>query len=76
MVKFMTGEWAKEYCKALNDSKAYEIAGKGWEGDFVFLAEYPDGKVTKLYIDLFDGKCRKAYEMKETEDIQAAFIMS
>ncbi len=76
MVKFMTDAWAKEYCKALNNSKAYEQAGKGWKGDFQFVAEYEGGKVVKLYIDLLDGKCRKAHEIKGGPEMQTAFVMS
>lgn len=76
MVKFMSGAWAKEYCKALNGSAAYGQAGKGWKGDFLFVAEYPDGKVVKLWIDLLDGKCRGTTELKPGEDKEVAFRMS
>jgi putative sterol carrier protein len=76
LVKFMSGEWAKEYCKALNNSAPYAQAGKGWKGDFLFVAEHPDGKVVKLWIDLLDGKCRGTAELKPDENKDAAFIMS
>jgi putative sterol carrier protein len=76
MVKFLTGEWAKLYCKALNDSAAYEAAGKGWVGDFLFIAEHEDGSIIKLWIDLNDGKCRGTAEIKADEEKEAAFIMS
>ena len=42
-MKFATPEWAKAYCKAINDNENYgEAAGPigfppdGWEGDFLF----------------------------------------
>ena len=76
MVKFMTGDWAVEYCKALNASEAYNAAGKGWVGDFLFIAEREDGSVTKLWIDLHDGVCRGTAEIKADEEKDAAFIMS
>ncbi|MHA1276006.1 MAG: SCP2 sterol-binding domain-containing protein [Candidatus Helarchaeota archaeon] len=76
MVKFLTGEWAKEYCKALNNSEAYGQAGKGWVGDFLFIAEYEDGSITKLWIDLHDGQCRGTAVIKPDEEKDAAFIMS
>jgi len=76
MVKFLTGAWAVEYCKALNNSAAYAQAGKGWIGDFLFIAEYEDGTVTKLWIDLHDGTCRGTAELKKDEEKDAAFIMS
>jgi putative sterol carrier protein len=72
----MTGDWAVEYCKALNNSEAYGAAGKGWEGDFLFIAEHEDGSVTKLWIDLHDGACRGTAELKADEEKDAAFIMS
>jgi len=71
----MTDDWAKAYCKALNDSEAYNKAAETWEGDFFFVAEYADGTVVKLYMDLWHGKCRKAFEVKD-DSIEPEFIMS
>ncbi len=71
----MTGEWAKAFCKALNDSEAYNKAAETWEGDFLFVAEHEDGTSTKLYIDLWHGKCRKAYEVTD-EVPETEFVMS
>jgi len=76
LVKFLTGEWATAYCKALNSSAAYKTAGKGWKGDFIFIAEREDGTVTRLWIDLFDGNCRGTAELKKDDKKDAAFVMS
>ncbi len=76
MVKFLTGAWAAEYCKALNNSAAYKQAGKGWKGDFIFVAEREDGTATRLWIDLNDGNCRGTAELKKTDNKDAAFVMS
>lgn len=43
MVVFPSKEWMDEYCKALNQNKEFEQAGKGWgvewNGDFIFQVE-------------------------------------
>lgn len=75
MVKYMTDAWAKAYCKALSDSEAYNKAAETWEGDFFFVAEHEDGTAVKLYMDLWHGKCRKAYEVKD-ESLEPEFVMS
>ena len=76
MVKFLSGAWAAEYCKALNNSAGYKQAGKGWKGDFIFVAEREDGTVTRLWIDLLDGICRGTAELKKDDKKDAAFVMS
>ena len=71
----MTDDWAKEYCKTLNSSEAYAKAGETWEGDFIFEIKFEDGSTRQLYMDLWHGKCRKAYQIKD-EDITPEFTMS
>lgn len=68
MVKFKELEeigkkWADEYCEALNNSEAYEEAGKGWgidfDGSMMFVME-PSGEIEEgvsTFLDLKDGKC-------------------
>jgi putative sterol carrier protein len=74
MVKFMTDGWVKEYCKALNNSAAYNKAAETWEGDFIFESD-DAGKITRLYIDLWHGKCRKSFQITK-EQINPEFVMS
>jgi len=74
MVKFMSAKWAAQYCKVLNASQAYAKAGETWEGAFIFEAEYEDGTVVRLYMDLWHGKCRGTKEVGP--DDTAPFIMS
>ena len=55
--------WAAEYCQALNDSKDYEEAAKGWGVDFdggMLMVMLKSGEVEDditSFIDLKDGKC-------------------
>ena len=44
MAKFFTKEWCEAYKDAINNSAAYEEAGKTWEGYFYFVME-PSGPV-------------------------------
>jgi putative sterol carrier protein len=48
----------------VNASAAYQNAAKNWEGDLVFIVTaVPDERQTVyLYMDLWHGQCRKAYE--------------
>lgn len=74
MPKFFSQEWIEEYVKAINESEDYEKAAKGWEGDFLFVVE-PDeeGEPLYAYIDLYHGKVRKGFVVKDPSQINAAF---
>lgn len=74
MPKFFSQEWIEEYVKAINESEDYEKAAKGWEGDFLFVVE-PDGEGEPLYayIDLYHGRARKGFVVKDPLQINAAF---
>ncbi|MCC7161643.1 MAG: SCP2 sterol-binding domain-containing protein [Anaerolineae bacterium] len=79
-VRFPSEEWVKELEKELNSSQAYADAAKNWEGDFYFVIS-PDKdhqvqETTYLYMDLWRGKCREAYLVKDKDAKQPAFIMS
>ncbi|MHA1271575.1 MAG: SCP2 sterol-binding domain-containing protein [Candidatus Helarchaeota archaeon] len=78
MVKFGSAEWAKEFCKKLNESEAYGKAAETWEGDFVFVLETEEGggleEEVRMYIDLWHGKCRGTEIVNA--DKEAEFIMS
>ena len=74
MVKFPSNEWIKIFKDELNKNKYYEEIAKNWEGDFLFIIS-PDNKLkkeTKFYVDLWHGKCRDAYQVKD--DKKTAFI--
>jgi putative sterol carrier protein len=59
--------WAKALMEGINKSEAYAEAAKTWEGDFYFVVE-PSGTREEpviLYIDLWHGKCREAFEVAD-----------
>lgn len=69
-IPFPSDEWAKAAMKAVNESESYKEAAKSWEGDLVFVvtALPGDRQVRELYMDLWHGSCRDAYEVTESQD--------
>jgi putative sterol carrier protein len=74
---FPSDEWVKAMKEDLNQSNAYLDAAKNWEGDFFFVIE-PGGEHKEtiiLYMDLWHGKCRDAYQITN-EEVTPAFRLS
>jgi putative sterol carrier protein len=63
-IPFPTDAWVKAAMAKVNGSDAYQKAAKNWEGDLVFIVTaVPDERQTVyLYMDLWHGQCRDAYE--------------
>jgi putative sterol carrier protein len=77
-IPFPSDAWIKTMMEDLNASEAYLAAAKNWEGDFCFVIE-PGGSLEQtkiLYMDLWHGKCRGAYEIEGTPAIAPAFRLS
>jgi putative sterol carrier protein len=77
MIPFPTDEWIKAMMVYLNESKSYEEAARNWEGDFFFVVE-PGGthkETVTLYMDLWHGKCRNAFEVTGETDLKPAFVL-
>ncbi|MBE8540637.1 SCP2 sterol-binding domain-containing protein [Geoglobus acetivorans] len=75
MPKLFSEEWVKEYMRLLNESEEYAQAAKDWEGDFLFVVE-PDEGLTEpmyIYLDLYHGKARDGYMVKDPSQVSAAF---
>jgi len=76
--RFPSDAWVKALMEELNKSAAYAEAAKTWEGDFYFVIE-PGGSLTKatlLYMDLWHGKCREAFEVTDESAKNPVFRMS
>ena len=76
--RFPSDAWIKALMEELNKSAAYAEAAKTWEGDFYFVVE-PGGSLTKavlLYMDLWHGKCREAFEVADESVKKPVFRMS
>jgi putative sterol carrier protein len=77
-IPFPSDAWIKSMMADLNQSESYLEAARNWEGDFLFVIE-PGGQLertTLLYMDLWHGKCRDAFELTDHEVTQAAFRLS
>ena len=76
--RFPSDAWVKALMDELNKSAAYAEAARTWEGDFYFIVE-AGGSLTKavaLYMDLWHGKCREAFEAANESVKQPVFRMS
>ena len=77
-ISFPSDEWVKAAMIELNQSAAYKEAAKGWEGDMDFVVTaLPDGrKEVVLYMDLWHGSCREAYEVTNAKSKSEFTIMA
>ena len=76
--QFPSDAWVKALMEDLNRSEAYAEAAKTWEGDFYFIVD-PGGALDKtviLYMDLWHGKCRDAYQVTDESAKNPVFRMS
>ena len=74
-ILFGTQEWADAMKQELATSQSYKEAAKTWEGDLTFvITALPDErKQVSLYMDLWHGECRDAYEITDPSSSQAEF---
>lgn len=71
-------EWLEAFHEVINASKSYEETAKTWEGDFYFVVE-PEGSITEpvyYYVDLWHGKSRRAFTVKDESEMQPEFVIS
>ena len=78
--QFPSAEWLKAFEDKLNSDEKYARIAKKWEGDIMFDIE-PDGALTepmKMYLDLWHGKCRKAFiiDNEQESELNPAYILS
>ncbi len=77
-IPFPSDAWVKALKEVLNADSDYARIAANWEGDIVFNVG-AGGAATKplyLYMDLWHGKCRDAYEMADPSQKKAAFVLS
>ena len=76
--RFPSDAWVKALMQELNQSAAYAEAAQTWEGDFYFVVD-AGGPLTQpvvLYMDLWHGKCREAFEVTDQSVKNPVFRMS
>jgi len=76
--RFPSDAWVKALMEELNQSAAYAEAAQTWEGDFYFVID-AGGSLTQpvvLYMDLWHGKCREAFQVTDQSVKNPVFRMS
>jgi putative sterol carrier protein len=75
--RFPSDEWIKAMAEKVNESDAYRKSALKWEGDFYFVCEPGPGLEEKvvLYIDLWHGDARDAYEVADEGDMDPEFVI-
>ena len=77
MAIFLTEDWLRKFEEKLNDDARYGEIAKNWEGDVVMTVN-PGKNLEEpvvMYFDLWHGKCRQAYFVKEKIDEEIAFLL-
>lgn len=75
---FPSDAWIKALMEEVNRSPGYAEAARNWEGDFYFVVE-PEGPLARpvvLYMDLWHGRCRDAFEVTDESVKNPAYRMS
>ncbi len=77
-IEFATDAWIKALMAELNQSDAYAKAAKNWEGDFYFVVNKGEGLADDvyMYMDLWHGECREAYQVEDAGQKSPEFVMS
>lgn len=77
-IKFPSDEWVKALMAEINTREAYREAARNWEGDFYFVVTAGPGvpRDVYLYMDLWHGACRAAYEVADPGEKTPEFTIS
>jgi putative sterol carrier protein len=75
--RFPSDEWIKAMAEEVNNSESYRKSALKWEGDFYFICEPGPGleEASVLYIDLWHGEARSAYEVADEGDMNPEFVI-
>lgn len=75
--RFPSDEWIKAMAEEVNKSEAYRKSATKWEGDFYFVAEPGPGlpEPVTLYIDLWHGDARDAFEVADEGEKEPEFVI-
>lgn len=77
MAIFPTDSWVVALDEKLNADEQYAHIARNWEGDMLFQVD-PGGELKETivyYLDLWHGKCRNAYQVKDGQEAKAVFTL-
>lgn len=77
MPKFPSDEWIKALADELNQCETYREAAERWEGDFFFVVNEGSGvpEDVYLYMDLWHGECREAFQATDPSVKTPEFVI-
>jgi putative sterol carrier protein len=77
-LRFPSDAWVKSAMEQVNNSSEYAQAAANWEGDIAFIVTAVPGesKEAVLYMDLWHGKCRDAYEVTDPAALKSEFTIT
>lgn len=77
MAIFPTQEWIQALQDKLNNDEKYAQIAQKWEGDMLFVVDAAGNlnQPMTFYLDLWHGKCRKAFLVNNNQEITAAFSL-
>jgi putative sterol carrier protein len=78
MADFLTEAWLNSFEEKLNSDSQYAEIAKNWEGDLSLKID-PGNELPEpvtVYFDLWHGKCRDAYFVEDSNQKEAAFVMT
>jgi putative sterol carrier protein len=75
--KFPSDEWVKDFQRQMNESEVYARAGKGFEGDWIFIVEPDDVLPEPIYffMSLNNGKCTDATMIASEQEREAQYFI-
>ena len=76
MARFPSAEWASDFRTAVNTSREYAEAAKGWEGDILLrvVPEDAAGPTPGIHLDLAHGECRAATFVEDSRSTVSEFV--
>ncbi|HET6445449.1 MAG TPA: SCP2 sterol-binding domain-containing protein [candidate division Zixibacteria bacterium] len=77
-ILFPTEEWIKAAMVEVNKSAEYKKAANNWEGDIIFaVTAVPDKREgVFMYMDLWHGECRDAFEVVDPSNQSSEFVIN
>jgi len=77
-LNFPSDAWVKAAMEQVNGSPEYAQAAANWEGDIAFIVTAVPGerKEAVLYMDLWHGTCRDAYEVNDLSAQKSEFTIT
>lgn len=75
-IPFPSHDWTQTFKDRLNSNATYAEVAKNWEGDICFEVAMPDGSPALLYLDLWHGQCREAFQVTSDRPVNPAFRLA